>query len=216
MYVPTFIACHQCDSLQSEVALPVGGTARCRCCDSVLYHNRKDGFNRALAYTLAALALFVIANLFPVASIQAQGQLTQATLLGIVHMLYLQQQSLLAILVLATLVLAPALEIFSMCYLLLPIKLGWPLHEAKSAFRLRQLVAPWVLVDVFMLGVMVALIKLSSVSSIIVGIALYALGGLVILFAATASAFDAHKLWAVLSRVSHQPAIFKPIPDIDA
>jgi paraquat-inducible protein A len=76
------IACHECDLLQREVELPARAVARCARCSAVLYRNRPDAINRALAYTTAAAIAFVLANAFPLVGMSLKGELVETTLFG--------------------------------------------------------------------------------------------------------------------------------------
>ena len=82
------IACHECDLLQRETAVPPGGTARCARCDAVLYRNRPDSLNRSLAFAVGAAVFFVIANAFPLVGLEVQGERVQTTLFGAARALY--------------------------------------------------------------------------------------------------------------------------------
>jgi paraquat-inducible protein A len=190
------LACDECDLLQREARLPPGGVARCRRCGAQLYRSRPHGLDRALAYILGALVLFVIANTFPVVGLAVRGELVQATLLGAVHGIYADGVWPIAVLVLVTTVIAPFVQMFAMAWLLLPLQLGHVPRGFARVFRVLHLARPWGMVEVLMLGVLVALAKLARVAEVVPGIALWSLGGEMLLLAAAAAAFDPHALWA--------------------
>ncbi|MGH7260597.1 MAG: paraquat-inducible protein A [Nitrospiraceae bacterium] len=192
----SFIACHECDLLQREIALPPGGTACCPRCDGVLYRSIPDGADRTLAYMLGAAVLFVVANAFPIVALEAQGTRISTTLFGTVRTLHEQDMTSVAALVFVTTILMPALEIGAMLYMLLPLKLGWVPRELPAMFRLVQTVRPWGMVEVFMLGTLVSLAKLAHIAHVAPGVALWSFGALMFILAAAAASFDAHDLWA--------------------
>src|SRR3569623_54714 len=105
-------------------------------------------------------------------------------------------RSALATLVLATVVAAPTFELIALCYLLLPLHYGRPPRHLPFAFRILQRVREWSLVDVFLLGMLVTLIKLKPIVTVVPGVALWALGGAMRLLAAVASTIDVRELWA--------------------
>ncbi|HWP89438.1 MAG TPA: paraquat-inducible protein A, partial [Burkholderiales bacterium] len=74
------IACHECDLLQREVHLPLGGIVRCGRCGAELYRSHPDSFDRSLALTAGAIVLFILANSFPIVGLKLQGQVIQTTL----------------------------------------------------------------------------------------------------------------------------------------
>ena len=196
MHTQLITACHQCDLMQYEVNLTAGEKARCIRCNALLYKNTAQHYNQEIAFTISAMVMLVIANLFPIATINAQGQAIEATLLDIIQTLVMQQQNVMALLVFITLLLAPIIEVLAMTYLLVQLKWGLPKHHIAHAYRLYLKSQTWVLIDVFMLGVLVALVKLTPIVIVKVDIAVWALVGLIILLTALAQAFDARKIWS--------------------
>jgi paraquat-inducible protein A len=190
-----FIACSECDLLHREAPSAVAGIARCQRCQAVLFRRGHAGLDRTLALTLGAALLFLIANLLPLASLDMQGQEQQATLFGAIQALYEQDMAAVAILVFMTTMVAPAIELVVMLYLLVPLRFGWPHRDFPRAFRLLEAVRPWVLVDVFILGALVSLIKLGDIATVVSGIALWSMGGLILLLAAIANSFNFRELW---------------------
>ena|SRR5437773_8817303 len=102
------LACPECDLLQSDSAVPRPRKALCARCGAVLYQRHPHGLERTAALTAAALALFAIANAFPILSLELQGERTSATLAGAVSALWSQNMQLVAALVLFTAVLMPS------------------------------------------------------------------------------------------------------------
>jgi paraquat-inducible protein A len=102
---------------------------------------------------------------------------------------------LVATLVLLTTFLAPAVELAVMLYLLLALKLGRRPAGLTLNMRILQNVTPWGMVEVFILGVIVALVKLTHYGSIIPGLALWSFGALTLLLAATAASFNVRDVW---------------------
>jgi paraquat-inducible protein A len=190
------LACHECDLLQREAVLAPGGTAHCPRCGAVLYRNTPDGLDRTLAYALGAAVLFLVANAFPIVGLDAQGNRTSTTLFGTVRALYDSDMASVAALVFVTTILMPALNIGALLYMLLPLKLGRVPRGLPAVFRLVDAVRPWGMVEVFMLGTLVALTKLAALASVVPGIALWSFGALMFLVAAAAASFDSHALWA--------------------
>jgi len=190
------IACHECDLLQREAALPPGGVARCGRCGAGLYRNHPESLERTLALTAGAVVLFVIANVFPIIGLALEGQVIQTTLFHTVRSLWEQQMKSVAVLVFLTTIAMPALELFAIAYLLLPLRMGRVPPCFAQVFRMLQSVRPWGMVEVFMLGVLVSLVKLAHLAGIVAGIALWSFAALMLVMAAIASVFDARALWA--------------------
>ncbi|ARP93812.1 paraquat-inducible protein A [Bordetella genomosp. 13] len=190
------IACHECDLLLREVALPPGGTARCPRCGAHLYRDRPDSLNRALAFALAALVLFATANAFPIVGLNVNGEIVQATLLRSVQILYRDGMWSLAGLVLVTTIVMPLLEMLATLYLLVPLRLRRLPPRPEVAFRGLHLARTWGMTEVLILGILVALVKLTHLAIVIPGMALWTFGATMVLLAATAAAFDQAEVWS--------------------
>jgi len=194
------IACQYCDLLQREIPLNPGCSASCSRCGAVLYRNATDSINRTLAYTLAGAVLFVVANVFPIFSIEMQGDRAGINLYGAVRSLWDQQMESISLLVLITAILVPAIELISMLCLLLPLKFGRVPAGYTVFMRTLQYVEPWGMVEVLLLGVLVSLVKLTNSFKVIPGIALWSFALLTLLLAAAAASFSARDVWARLDR----------------
>jgi paraquat-inducible protein A len=148
-----------------------------------------------LACTLTGVLFFALANTFPLIRLELQGNTTTATLFGAVRALAAQELFSVAALVFITTMLVPALEICAMLYILLPLKLGRPLPLVHSVFRYMQIVRPWGMIEVFMLGILVAVVKLSTLAHVIPGVALWSFGALMVTFSAAAHFFNPRDVW---------------------
>jgi paraquat-inducible protein A len=195
------IACHECDLLQREVALPAGGVARCPRCGAEQYRSRPNSLERTLAFTLGAIVLFAIANAYPVIGLKLEGHVIQTTLYHSVRMLWDAEEKLLAALIFATTILMPALQLCAMAYLLVPLKFGRAPRYFGLVFRGLRAAGPWGMVEVLMLGVLVSLVKLAKLATVVPGIALWSLTALMLLYAAIASSFEPRELWARWSAI---------------
>ncbi len=194
------IACHECDLLQREILLRKGDFATCSRCGSVLYRNLPESLDRTLAFSLAAAVMFLLANTFPIFGIELQGNRMAMNLVEAVHSVWNQEMKLIALLVLITTVLIPAFEIIMMIYLLMSLKFQRMPPGANLILRMLQSVKPWGMVEIFMLGVLVSLVKLSHDFIIIPGVAIWSFGLLTVLIAAVAASFNPRDIWINVER----------------
>ncbi len=189
------VACHECDTLHRIPALKPGGTARCSCCRSVLLRNPKGGLERPIALYIAAFILLLLANTFPFLTLEIQGRSEVTTILGASTALYNAGMGELAVIVFLTSILAPALLIVSSLYVLLAVRFRLRLPAMRTLLSWVSHLEPWVMLDVFMLGVLVAFVKLGNMATMHIGISLYAFVGLIVVGAAATSAFEPQVLW---------------------
>lgn len=193
---PVLIVCHECDLLQHEVALGPRGNARCRRCGALLYANHPESLQRTLALVAGGIVLFAIANAFPIIGLQVQGQVIQTTLFHTVRALWEHDMKSVAALVFFTTIAMPAVQLAAIAYLLVPLRLGRAPPGFAVAFRLLQGARPWAMVEVFMLGVLVSLVKLAHLAKIVPGVALWSLAALMLVMAAIGATLDTRALWA--------------------
>jgi paraquat-inducible protein A len=162
-----------------------------------LYRGHSEDLDRPLGFTLAAAILFVIANAFPIVGLEVWGQGTAATLFGTARALYAQEMKPLAVLVFFTTILVPAVQLAMMAYVLVPLRLGRVPSRLRVALRVLHAVRPWGMVEVFILGVLVALVKLGAVADVVPGTALWSFGALLVMIAAAVASFDTRSIWAM-------------------
>jgi paraquat-inducible protein A len=206
------IACEECDALhrrssvdgvgdESDDIVPSGRHYECRRCGATLGLARHATFDLPLSMAMGGLAMLAIAHMNPILAIDIQGQLRSTTLWEAAWTLYDEGAWFMCILVLFTTLLNPLIEMGAVVYVLLPLRSGQQAPGFDVVLRAMQAVKPWVMVEVFMLGVLVAFVKLNGLASVITGPGLWAFGGVMILAAAMASAFDHEHVWASTARI---------------
>jgi paraquat-inducible protein A len=134
-----------------------------------------------LAFTLAGLIAFAVTIAFPIVGLEVKGNVIQTTLPGAALALYEDHMAPLAALVAATTTLFPLLMLVAMALLLLHKHPGT--GRASALLRTLRAAQPWSMVEVFVLGVLVALAKLMHMSSVSPGVGAWGLGALVVLLA---------------------------------
>ena len=201
----SLIACHECDLINREAVIPLGAKAYCRRCGARLYQRTPDSLDRTLACMLAAAVLMVVANVYPIVGLEAQGDHTSTTLFGAVRTLYDDGMTSVAALIFVTAILMPALEVGAMLCVLVPLKLGKVSKLLPVMFRLVRTARPWSMVEVFMLGTLVSLAKLAHLARVVPGLALWSFAAVMVLIAAAAASFDARQLWIEVDAVGRGP-----------
>jgi paraquat-inducible protein A len=192
---PQIVACHECDLLNRVPALPPKQVARCARCGGPLYRNSPGCIDRTLALALASLVLFIVANTFPFLAFGTPGSLQFTSLISGTLDLYRDGMPILALIVFATSVLIPALQIAGLIYVYLPLHLGRVAPGMRPVFRLLLRIRPWNMVEVFLVGILVAFVKLAGMAEIVFGIAIWAFGCLIITLAWANSAIVPHMVW---------------------
>jgi paraquat-inducible protein A len=192
---PSLLACPHCDLLQRLPDLAPGASARCARCDEELWWRREDSLNRTLALTLAAALLYVVANSVPMLGLTIVGHQASTTVIGGVENLWADGRETVAALVLFTAVVAPALQIGFVLAIALVARREPSPRWAGALLRHYRTIRTWSMIEVMMLGVLVALIKIADYATVIPGVALFMLGALVVLLAAIQVSFDPREVW---------------------
>ena len=195
MLSTSLIACHECDLLHNVRPVPGGGAAKCRRCGAVLYRDLPDSLDRTLKLTVAGVILFVLANVYPFMTFKLSGREQANTLFAGVRELYEEGFWELAILVFACSILFPAIRLGGMLYVLAPLRHGRTPWKFASVFRWLETLLPWAMMEVYMLGVLVAIVKLSEIATIMPGIALYAFAALILITAWSGATLDPRIVW---------------------
>ena len=192
---PLLTACHECDLLLRELPLSPGGTAICPRCGAELYRSRPGCLERALALVCTALVLLLFANVFPIVGLDLQGQRIETTVFGAAYRLWQDEMIPVALVLLATTVVVPFIELVALLWLLLPLHLGQRPPGFALVFRALRLAHPWAMIEVFILGILVSLVKLSHLAEVLIEPALGCFGALMLVLAALATQLDDYALW---------------------
>jgi paraquat-inducible protein A len=190
------IACHECDHFYYYELIPVGAKAKCQQCGNLLYRHIPDSLNRSLALYFTALILFLIANAFPFLSLELGGRVVENILFSSGLAMFELGMGVLGTLIILTSILFPFIVITGMLYLLIPARMGTVAPFMAQVYRIVTSIAPWSLVGVFMLGVLIAIVKLQDLANLITGPSLIALALLLVVYAAARASLDPHDLWS--------------------
>lgn len=194
------MACQECDLLLRLPGLAPGGKARCPRCGDTLATRPADPVDRPLALALAAAIVFVVANTTPLMGLSAVGRRASTTIVGGVSEMWQQGEPITALIVAFCAVIAPGSYILFMLTVLLAARRPPAPPWVGELLRWAGAVQPWSMSEVMILGILVALIKIAELASVDPGVGMYAVGGLVVLFASIMVTFDPREVW---KRIAH-------------
>ena len=192
------IACHECDAIHQLHPLAAGERACCSQCSAVLYRDPSGRAEQALALCVAAALLFLIANLFPFIALKLDGRLEENLVASGVFALWDAGQPQLGILVGLTSIVFPAVIIVGMLWLLIPHRMGVRAPAQTTVYRVIHALGPWTLLGVFLLGVLVAMVKLADLATVIPGVSMFAFAALLTAVAAASARFDRTLFWPAM------------------
>ena len=190
-----YLRCLDCDLLQRAPHLEIGESARCPRCGVTLHTSRRDSIDRTLALVAAALVLWACSNFLPFMVFEFKGQSDSNTIATGVRILYERGFGELAVLIAFTSIAAPIVYILGMLYVLVPIRLGARPWKLGLVFRVLVWLRPWSMLEVYLLGGLVAVVKLAELASIVPGPASVAFVVLILVWISIAATLDPREVW---------------------
>lgn len=191
----TWLACPDCDTLHHMAPVPPPHDGRCSVCGCTLFSRTVHSIDRTLAFSIAGLVLMVPANIYPIVTFSSHGIKNKNTLFTGPESLFLEGLPAVSTLVFLTSILFPILFLLGMIYVSLWSKLKHFPRDYAVALRWTQGLYRWGMIDVYLLGCLVAFIKLNQLASVVPGTGLYCLAGVLACTLAAAVNFDANLLW---------------------
>jgi len=162
--------CHECDLLVAVPTLQEGEQALCPQCGNVLAHLPNNPRVGPPVFALTSIIMLMCANVLPFLAINAQGMVNSMSLFEAASVLFSEEYRVLSVLVFLCMQLLPLCCLGLVCYLYLGFRLRRrPPPLAASATRWLFLLLPWSMVEVFLVGVLISLIKIASLAQISVG-----------------------------------------------
>jgi paraquat-inducible protein A len=172
---PDMTMCAGCDQTYARRPLSSSEWARCRRCGSTLEHGQHFSISTWLALTLTAAILMVFANVFPVAVISFGGLNSEATVWQSVLALADGPATLVAVAAGMIAIGVPALQVLTLLWLLSFAVAGRPCPYFVPALRVLRASKPWGMIEVCLLAILVALVKLSGFLHVVAGIGIAAI-----------------------------------------
>lgn len=189
-------ACQECDLLITlPEVLENNQSLTCPRCKSKQFTHYPNALEHVIAFSLSALIFLVIANSFPFLSFASQGQTRTITIFEASYQLYEQGFIMLSALVYCFVILLPCLYLVFVLALLVPLKLNLSPFAPIFLGRAISAVLPWTMAEVFIVGVLIALIKVIEMADIVLGVSFWAYLGFVLFFTAGANITSKHQLW---------------------
>lgn len=194
------MSCHGCNLLlRKRHAAPREGL-RCPRCEAAVHDRKPDSVQRTAALVFTAAVLYVPANLFPILTVVSFGRGQADTILsGVVHLAEGGLWSL-AILVFFASVLVPVLKLVGLSFLTWSVhrRWQWRPHDRARLYRVIEVVGRWSMIDIFMISILVALVKLGNVATIETGLGATCFAAVVVITMFASMSFDPRLIWDVL------------------
>lgn len=191
----SLVVCEECGLPHRWRPMASREIARCLRCDAVIGRGHRLSIRAVLALTLTAAAAWLISVSAPLMSISLRGGTESATLPQSIRAAWQGGQEIVAVVAAITALVAPAAFIALRLYVLAPLAAGRRPPGFAWCVRLLHQAGRWNMIEVFMVGVLLSLVRLSGLADTAPGPGLYALGAVTLLFAAIESSGLKHLWW---------------------
>ncbi|MFK8333082.1 paraquat-inducible protein A [Pseudomonas sp. BJa5] len=191
------IICEHCDSVYHKVTLGKHQKAVCVRCGAVLQRYNGLTLQQRLALSITAGVVWILANFYPVMSISLQGFSNSATLWDSVRALASGPITFIALVAAISIIIAPMFQLLILIWVLLFALAGQRSPGFRFCMRWLETLRPWSMLEVCLLGALVAVFKLAGMLDVLPGIGLLALGALSLLIIRVAGR-DVRELWDTL------------------
>jgi paraquat-inducible protein A len=190
--------CHDCRLLCRPPQQP--GALRCPRCGARLHERIPNSLGRCWALVIAAAILYLPANLLPITKTTSLGQVQTDTILsGVIY--FVQSGSWpIALVIFVASILVPLFKLVILAFLLVTVqlRLRWRPRDRTRLFRLVDLVGRWSMLDIYVVTVVVALVKLGALATIEAEVGAVYFAAVVVLTLLAAENFDPRLIWDAL------------------
>src|SRR5262247_212958 len=191
------IACDTCGLAQRVPRLAPGLIAECVRCGARLARGDGGSLSRTAALSLAALMFYLPANLYPILRLEWYGIHSEKTALDGAIALFREGQPAIAAIVFLASIAVPFLKLVALFYLVATVRLrstAWR-RQRTWIFRGLELIGPWAMLDVFVMSVLVALVKLGELATVLPGRGLFSFTAVAVLTMLASASFDSRLIW---------------------
>ncbi len=189
--------CHECGYL-NHVGYDHGpGPLHCQRCGGALHARKRDSYSRAWSFLLAALAMYLPANIYPFMVLTSLSHATPYTIIGGIIELFQSGLWPLALLVFFASITIPLVKILLLGYMLITAQLGSTahLHFRCKAYRFIDFIGRWSMIDVFMVSILIALMRFGEFASVQAARGAVCFAAVVVLTIFAVEAFDPRLMW---------------------
>jgi paraquat-inducible protein A len=195
--VTPIVACRICGLAQRLGPLGPGKVAECARCETRLATHQTDSRGRTAAFSLAALILYLPANIYPILTMNLYGAHSESTIWDGCRDLFQRGETVVAAIVFLASLVIPFLKLLGLFALVVSARRGSRGRRARIwIYRVIDVVGPWAMLDVFLLAILVSLVKLGQLATVRPGPGLFAFAAVVVLTILASRSFDPALIWA--------------------
>lgn len=190
-------ACHACGLVSRPPSEAAMNDAACPRCGARLHRRKPNSIARTWALLIAAYILFIPANFMPVMETGSLFGEQQDTIMSGVVYLWVSGSWPLALLVFVASIVVPLAKLVTLTLLVTSVQLRWDWlpRERTRLYRMIEFIGRWSMLDIYVVTVLAALVRLQSLATIKAGPGAVAFGAVVVLTMLASMAFDPRLIW---------------------
>ncbi|GAA4652201.1 paraquat-inducible protein A [Kistimonas scapharcae] len=190
--------CPECDLAMTPPRLAAGTRAQCPRCNHILADAKHGSLSQLMALIVTGLLFYIPANTFPILSLSLMGDEQHNTVLAGVRALYEEGYLFVAFVVFLCAMLIPLIRLAALFFIIMAIKLRKQLMMARTLFRLYHRLGEWGMLEIYLLGILVAIVKLVDIASVHPGMGMVCFIGLMLSEIGISILLNEHHIWGLL------------------
>lgn len=198
----SLINCMTCRLLSRVPSIPIRGSVMCPRCGAQMFRRKPNSLARTWALIIAAYILYIPANVYPIMTVISFGKGEPDTIWSGVQSLLASGMWPLAVLVFFASIIVPLIKLLGISLLLVSVQYKWQWRPKQRTilYRLTEAVGRWSMIDIFMISILVALVRLEAIATIEPGTAATSFAAVVILTMIASMSFDPRLIWDAMEK----------------
>jgi len=191
------VSCHSCHLLCRAPSPNDTSEALCPRCGASLHQRKPNSIVRTWALVLAALVFYIPANVLPITTTVSMGKVQADTIMsGVIYFMVTGSWAIALVIFIAS-IFVPLVKLLVLSYLLISVqrKSNWRPHDRTRLYRITETVGRWSMLDIFVVTILVALVKLGALATIEAGPAAVFFAAVVVITMFAAMSFDPRLIW---------------------
>ena len=196
----SLLSCHSCNLLSKMSGSHDHSYALCPRCGAPLHQRKTNSLTRTWALVIAAFIFYIPANVLPITIVTSLGKTQADTIMsGVIYFVATGMWPIALVIFVAS-VAVPLIKLFVLSYLLISVqrKSRWRPEDRTRLYRIAEAVGRWSMVDIFVVTILVALVKLGGLATIDAGPAASYFAAVVVTTIFAAMSFDPRLIWDVM------------------
>ena len=193
----SLLSCHSCNLLSKVSGAHGHAHALCPRCGAPLHLRKTNSISRTWALVIAAFIFYIPANVLPITIVVSLGKAQADTIMsGVIYFMLTGMWPIAAVIFIAS-IFVPLAKLFILTYLLISVqrKSSWRPQDRTRLYRITEVVGRWSMVDIFVVTILVALVKLGGLATIDAGPAAGYFAAVVVITMFAAMSFDPRLIW---------------------